>query len=569
MTDASHKGQKIRCAIYTRKSTEEGLEQDFNTLDAQREACEAYVMSQIHEGWEVLSDLYDDGGYSGGSMERPALKQLMIDIEEGKVDVVVVYKVDRLTRSLADFAKIVEILDDREASFVSVTQAFNTTTSMGRLTLNVLLSFAQFEREVTGERIRDKIAASKKKGMWMGGPLALGYDVKDRKLIINSKEAETVRHIFRSYLEIGSVDTLVSTLKAQGVCSKVKTSKAGRVTGGLPISRGALYHMLQNPIYIGRIRHKQESHQGEHEAIIDSELWEAVQTLLKQNRQTRRVQSNSKEPSLLAGLIKDENGMALTPSHASKGGKRYRYYVGIKNPDETAKAARIPAGEIEELVLNRLRKLLMSPAELHHALTPFQLSAEDFVHLNQLAVQNPLACGDTKQAELHRSLQDLQPQCIISKYQVKIAIAPAYLLKVLSPALLRGMDLPELSTYLIKVDATLKRTGIGTKLKIEGQANGPDPALQRLLAKAHLVKEHLVTSEAPTLYEAAEELGMVRTYAIRIFRLNLLAPDIVKAILQGKQPPELTARKLMRDTRFPLDWNEQRRQLGFGPMNST
>ena len=279
--------QRVRCAIYTRKSTEEGLEQNFNSLDAQREACEAFIASQKHEGWIMLPTPYDDGGYSGGTLERPALQQLLADIRGSKVDVVVVYKIDRLTRSLLDFAKIVEVFDAHGVSFVSVTQAFNTATSMGRLTLNVLLSFAQFEREVTGERIRDKIAASKKKGMWMGGYPPLGYDVKDRKLVVNETEAETVRYIFRRYQELGSVRLLKGHLDAAGFASKHRVAPDGRPYGGKPMTRGALYHMLQNRIYRGEIVHKDRAYPGEHTPIIDADLWQEVQETLAANRVDR------------------------------------------------------------------------------------------------------------------------------------------------------------------------------------------------------------------------------------------------------------------------------------------
>jgi site-specific DNA recombinase len=296
---------KVRCAVYTRKSSEEGLEQAFNSLDAQREACEAYITSQKHEGWTTLATLYDDGAYSGGTMDRPALQRLLDDIRAGKVDVVVVYKVDRLTRSLADFAKIVEIFDAQRVSFVSVTQAFNTTTSMGRLTLNVLLSFAQFEREVTGERIRDKIAASKKKGMWMGGQPALGYDVKERKLVVNEAEAETVRNIFRRYLELGTVRALRDDLAAAGVVSKRRMAADGSAYGGQRFSRGALYLMLKNRIYRGEIVHKGKAFPGEHAAIVDEDLWRGVQSHLEENRTERREGDKALEPSLLAGIVFD------------------------------------------------------------------------------------------------------------------------------------------------------------------------------------------------------------------------------------------------------------------------
>ena len=295
----------IRCAIYTRKSSEERLEQSFNSLEAQREACQAYIASQKHEHWSGIATHYDDGGYSGGSMERPALRQLLQDIDAGKVDTVVVYKVDRLTRSLADFAKIIERFDARQASFVSVTQQFNTTTSMGRLTLNVLLSFAQFEREVTGERIRDKIAASKRKGMWMGGTLPFGYDVCERKLVINPQEAAQVKMIFELYLELGCVAKLKTRLDGDGWRSKVKISQLGQKSGGGPYSRGALYCLLQNPLYVGKVRHREVIYAGEHEAIIPEQLWNKVQGQLRANCEVRRTGSNAKSPSLLVGLLYD------------------------------------------------------------------------------------------------------------------------------------------------------------------------------------------------------------------------------------------------------------------------
>ena len=295
---------KMRCAIYTRKSTEEGLEQEFNSLDAQREACEAYIASQKHEGWTALAgSSMTMAAIPAATMDRPALQRILADIAPGKIDVVVVYKVDRLTRSLADFAKIVEVFDAHGVSFVSVTQAFNTTSCMGRLTLNVLLSFAQFEREVTGERIRDKIAASKKKGMWMGGLPSLGYDVKERKLIVNEAEAATVRHIFRRYLELGSVRALQTDLDAAGIVSKSRTAADGSQYGAQKFSRGALYLMLQNRIYRGEIVHKGKAFPGEHAAIIDEELWLRVQRHLEDNRVERRNGAEAIEPSLLAGIV--------------------------------------------------------------------------------------------------------------------------------------------------------------------------------------------------------------------------------------------------------------------------
>ena len=359
MADAAIRHDRsLRCAIYTRKSSEEGLEQEFNSLHAQREACEAYIKSQRHEGWVCLAQHYDDGGLSGATMQRPALQQLLADIQAGKIDAVVTYKVDRLTRSLADFAKIVEIFDAKGVSFVSVTQQFNTTTSMGRLTLNVLLSFAQFEREVTGERIRDKIAASKKKGMWMGGVPPLGYECRDHKLIVIPDEAEIVRHIFQRYVALGSARLLQEELEAAGIRSKCRTSSAGRHWGGKPLARGALYWMLQNWIYRGEITHKGQHYPGEHIPIIDEALWDKVQTKLAANAVERATGGRVRNPSLLAGLLYDGEGQRLTPSHAIKKGVRYRYYVSRPLTDRSRAnardAMRIPASEIEQLVAMRI-----------------------------------------------------------------------------------------------------------------------------------------------------------------------------------------------------------------------
>src|SRR6202030_2456038 len=340
--DLARTGSTIRCAIYTRKSSDEGLEQEFNSLDAQREACEAYIVSQRHAGWVALADMYDDGGLSGGTMERPALKRLLEDIAAGRIDTVVVYKIDRLTRSLADFAKIVDVLDAHDASFVSVTQQFNTPTSMGRLTLNMLLSFAQFEREIAGERIRDKIAASKKKGMWMGGNVPLGYDVKDRKLIVNEPEASTVRVIFRRYAELGSVALLKAELNRLGIVSKRREGAGGRLAGGQHFSRGALYLMLQNRIYRGEIVHQGTSYPDQHEAILDLELWQIVQDKLAANRQEHSLAVGAEAPSLLADLIVDAGGNRMTPAHATKKAKRYRYYVSASLLDRDHSRAQKP-----------------------------------------------------------------------------------------------------------------------------------------------------------------------------------------------------------------------------------
>ena len=351
----------LRCAIYTRVSTDQGLEQDFNSLDAQREASEAYIKSQAHEGWQLIRDQYNDGGYSGGSMDRPALQRLLAEVEAKRIDVIVVYKVDRLTRSLADFAKLVELFDKHEVSFVSVTQSFNTTTSMGRLTLNVLLSFAQFEREVTGERIRDKIAASKKKGMWMGGVVPLGYRVEDRALHIVEDHARTVRALFLGYLEAGSVVRLKQRLDAEGFRLPARIDGAGRSTGGGPLSRGHIYKILSNPIYAGRIAHKGQIHDGQHQPIVPQDLWDEVQQRLRDHHgavRTRRTRQTSQAP--LAGKIFDDRGNRMSPSWARKGPKRWRYYVSQAalqgDKSKAGSVIRVTAAAVEGVVVEAIRK---------------------------------------------------------------------------------------------------------------------------------------------------------------------------------------------------------------------
>src|SRR5215217_7723767 len=350
----------LRCAIYTRVSTEYGLEQEFNSLYAQREASEAYIKSQAHEGWRLLPAHYDDGGFSGGSLDRPALQRLLSDIRDRRIDVVVVYKVDRLTRSLADFAKLVELFDQYGVSFVSVTQAFNTTNSMGRLTLNVLLSFAQFEREVTGERIRDKVAASRRKGIWMGGNLPLGYEVKDKKLIINAEEAERVRTIFARYLELRSLNDLLRDLRERGILTKQVARLDGSIRGGICFTRGALACLLKNRVYIGAAVHKGKHYPGEHDPILDQQVFEAVQQVLASQAASRQEYRLSNH-SLLTGKIFDDRGNRMTPVTAKKGAVRYRYYVSAAlhqgRSNEAGSIRRVPAPEIESVVLDALTKL--------------------------------------------------------------------------------------------------------------------------------------------------------------------------------------------------------------------
>ena len=345
--------RKLRCAVYTRKSSEEGLEQEFNSLHAQRDACEAYIASQRSEGWVLVRDAYDDGGVSGGTLERPGLKRLLADIEDGLVDVVVVYKIDRLSRSLMDFSKLVEVFDRNGVTFVSVTQAFNTTTSMGRLTLNILLSFAQFEREVTGERIRDKIAASRKKGIWMGGFPPLGYDVKDRKLIA-SDQADAVRWIFARFVEIGSATVLARELKARGIVTR----------NGNLVDKKYIYRLLNNRVYLGDAMHKGNAYPGEHKALIAHDLWDQVHAILTESPRLRANNTRSNTPALLKGLLYGPDGAAFSPTHTSKGHRQYRYYVSqsiLKHGAGACSIGRVPAGEIEAAVINQLRAVFRQP----------------------------------------------------------------------------------------------------------------------------------------------------------------------------------------------------------------
>jgi site-specific DNA recombinase len=358
--------RSVRCAIYTRVSTESGLDQDFNSLDAQYDAAQAYIRSQAHAGWTVVRARYDDGGFSGGSTDRPALQQLLDDIRAHRINVIVVYKVDRLTRSLADFAKLVELFDAHGVSFVSVTQQFNTTTSMGRLTLNVLLSFAQFEREVTSERIRDKIGASKRKGLWVGGVVPLGYQAKDRKITIIADEAKTVSHIFRRYLDLGSLNLLLTDLRRSGVKTKLRPLSNGRTIGGISFTRGSLGALLRNRFYIGEVRYKGEVFPGEQSAILERALFDAVQTKLDQQR-TNHTKARQQSESLLMGRIFDGRGNRMTPSYAVKTGVRYRYYISAAlmqgQPDKAAKLNRVTAVEIEKLILSAVRKHLAGKAD--------------------------------------------------------------------------------------------------------------------------------------------------------------------------------------------------------------
>jgi site-specific DNA recombinase len=438
---ASHDRSGSLRRLYPASPPKEGLEQSFNSLDAQREACEAYILSQRHEGWHVVSTRYDDGGFSGGNMERPGLKKLLEDITAKKIDTVVVYKVDRLTRSLADFAKIVEQFDKQGVSFVSVTRQFNTTTSMGRLTLDVLLSFAQFEREVTGERIRDKIAASKRKVMWMGGVVPMGYDLEDRHLVVNPEEAKRVKEIYKSYLVEGCVSNLQIYLEQKGIRSKKRLSKTGNVSGDSVFSRGALYLLLQNRVYLGEITHKGKSYPGQQPAIIDQDLWDRVQLQLKENVQGEKRRPRATSTSLLMGLFYDDAGNLFTPSHARKRGRRYRYYASrsvIKGrAKDSTGPVRLPAEEIEELVLSQLSALLQSAPRILDFLQPYFLGMTE----TQLVAKAAKDYLDS-QEKVRNDLRSIVTRIIVRQQKIELQLSKRALLKSPFIAALRDNGLP-------------------------------------------------------------------------------------------------------------------------------
>ena len=548
----------LRCAIYTRKSTEEGLEQGFNSLDAQREACEAFVLSQQHEGWKLIPTFYDDGGYSGGNMERPALKKLLSDIDQKKVSVVVVYKVDRLTRSLADFAKIVEQFDAKGISFVSVTQQFNTTSSMGRLTLNVLLSFAQFEREVTGERIRDKIAASKAKGMWMGGMPPVGYRGHERTLVIDPDGAALVNGIFNAYLKVGSVRELKSSLDSLGRLTPQYVSKSGRVYGGNQFSRGQLYNLLSNPIYIGQIRHKGQVYPGQHPAIISQALWDAAQTQIVNNRQGDIRRRSSPSMSLLAGIVFDEQGNRLHPSHSQKQSKRFRYYISAQLKSGPRKEAiegiRVSAQEIETLVITYLKNWLSHHSGLIEYMAPEAHEVQALLaRANELALQ---LNADTQNQ--YTLLQSFIIKVELGANNIKLEINTGIL-----------TDRPSPSLHLT-IPARLKRCGHSMRLLVGGpkqpHRHTKDLKLIKGLVKSLDWLNLLTTGKMKSMQEIAEIEGVSSSYVTRSIYRAFLAPDIVRAIMNGTQPAHLTTDFIKRHSPLPLDWNEQRRLLRCEPV---
>ena len=538
----------LRCAIYTRKSSEEGLEQDFNSLHAQREACESFILSQKHEGWNLIKAEYDDGGISGGTMERPALQRLLADISNRLVDIIVVYKVDRLTRSLADFARMVELFDAQGVSFVSVTQQFNTTSSMGRLTLNVLLSFAQFEREVTGERIRDKIKASKQKGIWMGGNVPLGYDVKERKLIINDTEADTVRHIFSRYLELGSVLRLKGELDRNRIHTKKRDSNSR--PGGKRFSRGGLYHILTNPIYIGRLTHKDQIHDGLHEGIVAPDDWKQVQAMLQLHANLPGRKSKHFPKNLLIGKLFDENGDPLSTNQANKQGKHYRYYISKRLKETTVGMPkhgwRVPAQQLEDLVARIAQEELKNESALAEILN----NAAVAPHLipGALKAANDIAL----QIAIESRPADLFHECV-----QRVDLSPNGITVTLSLAsIVSTVEGTAPLTITHTVPLEIKRRGIEMRLVMSPHNLAPtriDPTLVKTIARAYCWFNDLATGQAASITEIAQREGVGKSYVGDILKLAFLPPILVEQIVAGKQPANMVTDQLIKKPLL-LNW---------------
>lgn len=557
--------KKIRCAIYTRKSSEDGLEQEFNSLDAQYEACAAYITSQKAEGWVLLPDRYDDGGISGGTMERRGLQRLLEDIDRGAVDQILVYKIDRLTRSLADFAKIVERLDAAGASFVSVTQSFNTATSMGRLTLNMLLSFAQFEREVTAERIRDKIAASKKKGLWMGATVPLGYAADGRSLKITESDAGVIRTIYDLYLKHRNVRLVKEAVDAQMLRTPVRKLSSGRVKGGAPFSYGHLHYILTNPVYAGRIRHHANVYQGQHEPLIEPAVWDSIQVQLSsdaaKDRTFKRRNRNGARASvsILAGKVFDQTGDRLTPSHTkTSNGRRLRYYVSHRLIRGTAprdpSGWRLPAPALEATVAELIRGHLRRP-DFHAGILQDATTSETAELGYKLAALDALDDAEADATDCARTTRlALVARIDIAPGEIRVAISAERLAKLL------GVDQPRVSEDLLSVSSPFqhRKRGVETKLFIGHEPAGVDETLLRNIARAHRYFE-LVRS-GKTFGEIAESEGVSKRRIQQLIELAFLAPDVIRSMHTGRQPNGLTSDWLMRYAISPL-WSEQRAQF--------
>jgi site-specific DNA recombinase len=560
--------KRVRCAIYTRKSSEEGLEQDFNSLDAQRESCEAYVKSQTSLGWRVLPQRFDDGGISGGTLERPALQRLLTALDEQRVDVIVIYKIDRLTRSLTDFAKLAERFEKLKVSFVSVTQQFNTATSMGRLMLNVLLSFAQFEREITGERIRDKIKASKRKGMWMGGMVPLGYDLADRALHVNPAEAKTVHRLYEMYLNAGSVTALHLDAKSVGLRTKARIRPDGSQCGNKILSRGHLHRILSNPLYRGQIAHKGERFPGLHEPIIDQVLWDKVQTLLESNRAGHQRRKTAEHTSLLTGLLYDAAGNRYLPSHTTRHNKRYRYYgrttANAEGNNADLPAHRLPADQIERPVRAGLLDLLTTPGKIKQAIGK-NLTARQLSHMVGRARKLAERLNDAGSQDWREALANVLVKVTVSLDSLQLHFSRAQLKGQLCD--LAGSPYADADIWVLELPCEFRNRGQQLRIMLGGPealpAMKPDPTLLKMMRRAHQWREQLETGPAVSIKDLAEKNNVNGSYFTRVLRLAYLAPDIVDAIITGRQPIDLTATRLVRMHDLPNDWPSQREYLSF------
>lgn len=560
----------IKCAIYTRKSTDEGLDKEFNTLEAQRESGLNYIKSQVHQGWEALAEHYDDGGFSGGNMNRPALKRLFDDIKTGKIDMIVVYKIDRLTRSLTDFSKMVELFDEYNVSFVSVTQNFNTYDSMGRLTLNILLSFAQFEREVSGERIRDKISASKKKGMWMGGPLPLGYDIADKKLVINSQEAELVRTLFKKYLSCKSPQYLADWLNEQGYRTKAKITKTGKSIGGKPFERAHLYRILDNKIYLGKIFYKGETYAGQHEAIISQELWDKVHKLKDMPVSEKAPINKTFEFKTLKGLLACGCcGYSMVPTRANKRGKEYHYYTSLKAVKKSyrfCEVKSIPALVLENYVFDKIKMLLTDPLLVHAMAVKIKKYNSEIAEHKVIKAMNSTEFCEHISAETKQNIFNL----LISKITVwpdKIKIAlKSSVNEIVKKCLVENKVWffnEDTKSYEMVEQVTFLKRHQQTEIHISGEAAERHQNKQLIVALVRAFGwQNKLDKGNLNIQELAELEQLERGYMGKIIKLTLLAPDIVESILAGLQPPNLTLIDFLRSP-IPVDWNEQRKKYGF------
>ena len=549
------KGRKVRCAIYTRKSSDEGLEQNFNSLDAQFEACSAYIASQKQEGWILARQRFDDGGVSGGTLDRPALAHLLSEIDAGRIGMVVVYKIDRLTRSLADFVRLVERLDAAGCSFVSVTQAFNTASSMGRLTLNVLLSFAQFEREVTAERIRDKIAASKRQGMWMGGVPPIGYDPhpdpNTRELVVNDAEAKTVQTLFDLYDRHGKLAVVTDESARMGLRSKRHHFRSGRTQGGNIMSTGQIYQVLTNPVYLGRIRHKDKVWPGRHPAILEQDLWDRVQDKLQNGSRRRRGKDCVHDPAPLIGKLRDETGDRLTPTYSVKSGCRHRYYISNRlisgGPDP--KAWRLPADKLESCIAGAIADHLDAAVRDHRFLVSPDLRSSSEVSANALDLVRRIRSGDPDILSQLISAGTIGPQSLFldldrNELANSLEVQPA--------------DIADAFAKVIS-NFQIRRRGVEAKIIVGGRPAAPDTVLLRTLRDAHQWTEAL--KKGKPLGDIAHAAGHHEVHIRTRSQLAFLSPRIQRAIAGGTLPPEVTLQHLMIHT-LPLDWTEQERLCG-------